>query len=66
MSEKLTVKPQDLLPGDVFKHRHVTYEVLNVTEGSYSTYRVKAKRLSAEELGLDYSDDVIVERAPHG
>lgn len=62
MSTKLAIAPQQMRRGDRFKHKGAEYEVVRTEQGRYSTLRVISRRLSLEDIGLDYQETVEVER----
>lgn len=65
---RLSVRPDEILPGDRFTPRRGPYsghkvEVVDVLRGRYSVYRVVVRLLEPVELGVDYNEIVQVERA---
>lgn len=66
--EQRQVRPDKILPGDVFTprggpHAGRKVEVIDVLRGRYSTYRVIVKVLDPVEVGIDYTTMVNVSRA---
>lgn len=66
--ESLQVRPDGILPGDVFTLRGGPYagkklEAIDVLHGRYATYRVVARVVDPVEVGIDYAQIVNVSRA---